>query len=631
MKNERAILEAALQQQQHQQQLYPLTEGTRASPGDGEEVEDDELLLLDSPLAAAATTGGINKGNEGIHDEHAARYGIGSVLVPGKKLDGPPAYVVSVPESFRHKYQQSAAVVRQWERQVSDAGILEGRLFISSKRGYPLVVSSVIQYKPGSESEKRLRAKQVNERGAEAFDCPVPDWRGVRYCRLLHAEWAPCSAERDARDGGHHQHQLYGEGGEGGSDAGGMVLPCGVRSGAYDPSFLDDPALSHGRTRQLNTGGPGLGPVVFSIILLRNPKQLKDELNRQFREQHPSLPPSLTLSKIRRLKKQAAQGCYHGLDIELGTLALAVTYFEKLCLQSLVTRTNRRLAFATCLVLAYKFQEQGLQGEGGRKGGRWGGGRGVRGSSAGSGGSVRNSSNKLSSLLGWIDRELLVSKKQVLDAEFGVFHRLGFALHVPAGEVQFHFSRLCRLVGVLPREYLGEERLRAYMEAAAGMVPGVVGWREGEDGGEEEEEKEEGGGGGEEEEGDEDYGMEETMQGDQDQVEEEDEEEDELDGSLWRRGRRLRRQGQRQMQQRTAVSLPPQGGRRDFERAGKLLEENVPDALAFSQHESPGRVRGLEEEDDEEEDEEEEEEKKPRRRPSWTMRGWKLGRRQTTV
>jgi len=61
------------------------------------------------------------------------------------------------------------------------------------------------------------------------------------------------------------------------------------------------------------------------------------------------------------------------------------------------------------------------------------------------------------------------------------------------------------------------------------------------------------------------------------------------------------------------------------------LEENVPDALAFSQHESPGRVRGLEEEDDEEEDEEEEEEKKPRRRPSWTMRGWKLGRRQTTV
>lgn len=38
------------------------------------------------------------------------------------------------------------------------------------------------------------------------------------------------------------------------------------------------------------------------MILFVNPKQLKDELNRQFREKHPELPPSLTLSKIRSLK-----------------------------------------------------------------------------------------------------------------------------------------------------------------------------------------------------------------------------------------------------------------------------------------------------------------------------------------
>eukprot|EP00624_Nannochloropsis_granulata_P004272 evm.model.NODE_31407_length_6906_cov_18.941210.5 len=122
MKNERAILEGTASQQQlqqHQQQLYPLTEGARgaSAPDDGEEEDDEDLLLLDSPLVAAATIGSSNKENDNDHDEQAARYAIGNVLVPGKKLDGPPAYVVSVPESFRHKYQQSAAVVRQWERQ----------------------------------------------------------------------------------------------------------------------------------------------------------------------------------------------------------------------------------------------------------------------------------------------------------------------------------------------------------------------------------------------------------------------------------------------------------------------------------------------------------------------------------
>lgn len=49
-------------------------------------------------------------------------------------------------------------------------------------------------------------------------------------------------------------------------------------------------------------GDHSTGPVVFSVILFVNPKQLKDELNRQFREKHPELPPSLTLSKIRSLK-----------------------------------------------------------------------------------------------------------------------------------------------------------------------------------------------------------------------------------------------------------------------------------------------------------------------------------------
>lgn len=409
-----------------------------------------------------------------------SRDGVDSTSIPGKQLNGLDAFVVSVPESIRHKYQHSAAVVRQWERRVKNAGILDGRLFISSRRGYPLVVASVVEYKPGSESEKRWRARQVNERGGEAFHRPVPDWRGVRYGALLHAERAACSAERDVRDGGY----LVACGGKDGVGAGAAPAsqsPFGASGSSYDPASLDDPALSHGRTRQLNVGGPGLGPVVFSIIHFRKPKQLKEELNKQFRERHPTLPPSLTLSKIRRLKKQAAIACYEGLGVELGTLALACVYFEKLCLLSLVTKSNRRLAFATCLILSYKFQEQGLRGS---TGNGWQEERESKIMSvSGSFDSFRdphlrqksrssitggNNACNLSRLLEWIDREWCVSKKQVLEAEFGVYINLKFALHVPACEVQHHFARLCKLVGATPRDYLGEDRFRAYTEVLTG-------------------------------------------------------------------------------------------------------------------------------------------------------------------
>jgi hypothetical protein len=53
---------------------------------------------------------------------------------------------------------------------------------------------------------------------------------------------------------------------------------------------------------QVTVGDSSLGPVVFSVILFVNPKQLKEELNKQFRDKNPDLHPSLTLSKIRSLK-----------------------------------------------------------------------------------------------------------------------------------------------------------------------------------------------------------------------------------------------------------------------------------------------------------------------------------------
>lgn len=130
------------------------------------------------------------------------------------------------------------------------------------------------------------RAKQADERGAEVFDTTVPDWRGVRHHAQLHAEWARCAPQRDARDGGHP--------------------PSAVM--AYDPLSLDDPSLAKGKHRQVNVGG--VGPVIFSVILFAPPKQLREEVNVQFQERHPDLPPSLSLSKIRRLKVRSYMHTY---------------------------------------------------------------------------------------------------------------------------------------------------------------------------------------------------------------------------------------------------------------------------------------------------------------------------------
>ncbi|CAN0404465.1 unnamed protein product, partial [Ectocarpus sp. 13 AM-2016] len=100
---------------------------------------------------------------------------------------------------------------------------------------------------------------------------------------------------------------------------------------------------------------------VSSVLLFVKPRVLKDELNARFREEHPMLPPSLTLSKIRSVKRQALLGCYRA-GMEVSTVALACIYFERLCLAGVVTKPNRRLAMAACLAIAYKFNEAMLEG-----------------------------------------------------------------------------------------------------------------------------------------------------------------------------------------------------------------------------------------------------------------------------
>jgi hypothetical protein len=131
-------------------------------------------------------------------------------------------------------------------------------------------------------------------------------------------------------------------------------------------------------------------------------QDLKAELNAQFRgtslallqsqrcvaAKHDRLPPSLTLSKIRKIKQLMLQlgqslvghelnllsslvGLLQSPSLELSTVALAYVYFEKIAIrvsgvairrvtrvfQGVVTKDNRRLVAAVCMLLAFKFNE----------------------------------------------------------------------------------------------------------------------------------------------------------------------------------------------------------------------------------------------------------------------------------
>lgn len=117
----------------------------------------------------------------------------------------------------------------------------------------------------------------------------------------------------------------------------------------YDPFFLDDPELRTGKHKTVIALPGYLGSLVHFI----RAEDLKKELNDQFRQIHPTLEPSLTLSKIRKLKIYLIKAAEQ-TGVELSTVAKAFTFFEKLVLKGLVGKANRKLVGATCLLLATK-------------------------------------------------------------------------------------------------------------------------------------------------------------------------------------------------------------------------------------------------------------------------------------
>lgn len=98
---------------------------------------------------------------------------------------------------------------------------------------------------------------------------------------------------------------------------------------------------------------------------------------------------------------------------------MACIYFEILCIKGVVTKPNRKLSMACCLLIAYKFNEP-------MTGNRF--------------------YSRLESLLRFVDAEFHVAKADVFKAELGVLIYLNFALHVPHRHIFEVFKRLLRSV-----------------------------------------------------------------------------------------------------------------------------------------------------------------------------------------
>eukprot|EP01033_Poteriospumella_lacustris_P000832 gene832-595_t len=349
----------------------------------------------------------------------------------GKKLLGPHAAMGRYPLTFRYHLQRltdQSALCRQWEDKMikstapipstdpaatvtnntrksqTDPTLFESRVFYSRSRSYPIMVASFIKYDAGEEKAKLEKMKADDQKGMEVFELPERDWRGFSYKPYF----KQLSEER----------------------AGDFYFEKGL---LYDPNTLDDPDLRYGCHRYVLQRSKNTGPILSSIITYVNKKDLKETLNEQFREKHPQLPPSLTLSKIRNCKKETVVfGVQIGL--ELSCLALAMINFERLCLKGLVTKYNRKLSMAVSLILAFKFHEDGFDAN----------------------------KKKKELLMDFFDKEWDLPPGDIYEAEFGALVHLGFLLHVPYQHLHVVYTRLLNMLNRTSIQYLGEDMLETY-------------------------------------------------------------------------------------------------------------------------------------------------------------------------
>ena len=125
-------------------------------------------------------------------------------VVAGRRLDGRDSISVAIPNEFRNKPHKTVArkvALREWERGValgmqtkknrSNASaplppLLDGRVFFSARKSYPVAIFTTIKYEPKKEEKERKR-RELEElgQGGTKMEMPERDWRGISYRALL--------------------------------------------------------------------------------------------------------------------------------------------------------------------------------------------------------------------------------------------------------------------------------------------------------------------------------------------------------------------------------------------------------------------------------------------------------------
>lgn len=188
----------------------------------------------------------------------------------------------------------------------------------------------------------------------------------------------------------------------------------------YDPLFLDDPELTTGRHKTI----VNLSGYISSIIHYAGEDEIKRELNERFAEMHPYIHPSMSLSKIRNLKRTLLKSAI-SCGLELVSVAIAYALLEKLILAGHVVKANRRVCGAGCLLLSAKVCDL--------------------------------KESDISRLLDYMSSAFHVSSTDILRAEFPVFVSLSFSIHIPPFEYLPHFERIFSDLDYCNfQEYLGE-------------------------------------------------------------------------------------------------------------------------------------------------------------------------------
>lgn len=213
------------------------------------------------------------------------------------------------------------------------------------------------------------------------------------------------------------------------SDGAGSEYDLLLDGEEYQSDILDDPQLRTGKHRTIIT----LTSLLASIDHFTKAEFLKRELNEKFRNLHPEVHPSLTLSQIRNVKARILAIAV-GENLEAATVARSFVYLEKLIIKTMVWKGNRRAVAGCCLLLAAKATD--------------------------------SKKTQYPFIIDRLAAELAVERKELLNLEFPIMATLHFRLQIPEGQFGGHLSRiLSHLDYSNLQEYLGERMHDAWQQS----------------------------------------------------------------------------------------------------------------------------------------------------------------------